>query len=82
MKINWSAIVQSVLGVLLAASLMALFTMHTGLVALKAQIDERQRTAIRASEVADIKARLNSLEKEQEQQREWLKTLSNRVNSR
>lgn len=82
MKINWSAIVQSVLGILLAASLMALFTMHTGLVALKAQIDERQRTAIRASEVADIKARLNSLEKEQEQQREWLRTLSNRVNSR
>jgi len=81
-KINWNAITQSVLGTLLVAALIGLFSMHSSLVALQATIEERQKNAVKIERIGVLEAKVQANAEEITQLHSWLKTLSNRVNTR
>jgi hypothetical protein len=81
-KINWNTVVQSTLGALLVAALLGLFSMHTSLVSLRATIDERQKNAVKIERIGVLEAKVQNNAEELEQLRTWLRTLSDRVNTR
>jgi len=86
MKLNWSTIVQSVLGVLLTAAIIALFHMHSDIVTMRTQLDERQKAVVGVERIGKIEGDIKALQSTTEAQgedlehlRTWLQRVSERT---